>query len=90
MYMTCTFYLHVVLSQGFCNMAIALRKLGLLSEETHQRLQPGAANLRWVGVVNHLPPPTSPSSLSTSLLPPSLSLPLIFLLPLYPSLSLPV
>ena len=63
-------------------MAIALRKLGLLSEETHQRLQPGAANLRWVGVINHLSPPNLPLFLLLSFLPPSPLLPSLLSAPL--------
>ena len=65
-------------------MAIALRKLGLLSEETHQRLQPGAANLRWVGVINHLSPPNLPLFLLLSFLPPSPSF-LPYSLPPFPT-----
>ena len=81
---------YVVLSQGFCKMAIALRKLGLLSEETHQRLQPDAASLRWVGVAisypySHLPP-------SINFLLSFLSLPsfLSFVLPSLPPFLLPL
>ena len=61
-------------------MAIALRKLGLLSEENHQRLQPDAASLRWVSVATgYLLPPSA--NLLSSFFPSSLSPPSFLPLP---------
>ena len=35
---------------GFCGLVLGLQRLGLLRETEHQRLQPDAAPLRWVGL----------------------------------------
>ena len=42
------YHVYVYVLQGFCSVLLALERLGLLSASHYQRLNPGAADIRWV------------------------------------------
>ena len=43
-----TFDMYICMLQGFCSVLLALERLGLLNHSQFQRLNPGAADIRWV------------------------------------------
>ena len=47
-------YVTVCVLKGFCSVMSAIKSLGLLSNDQHQRLSPGAADLTWVSVTCHV------------------------------------